>query len=120
MRPQNTKVYSISLNNNVFTQKFIGTLRGKDIIKQKSGTHIINSSSTIIQYQLLNDFNEKEIAFIEEQLLKACFLTKKSITELKSSTLKSLEAATDAFLRYDNDAIAVIIKRLGSTPKVVE
>lgn len=96
----------------MFTQKFIGTLQGKDIIKQKSGIHIINSSGTIIQYQLLDNFNKKEIAFIEEQLLKACFFTKKSIAELKLPTLKSLEAATDAFLRYDNDAITVILKKL--------
>lgn len=96
----------------MFTQKFIGTLQGKDIIKQKSGIHIINSSGTIIQYQLLDNFNKKEIAFIEEQLLKACFFTKKSIAELKLPTLKSLETATDAFLRYDNDAITVILKKL--------
>jgi len=111
MKYQNTKVYSINMNNNVFTKKFLGNLAGKNVIKTSKGEHIISSADVVIKYGLLDEFSQKEIEFLESQLLEACELTRKSIMELKSATIKSLEAMTDVFLRYDDEARNIILKK---------
>ncbi|MBQ6534565.1 MAG: hypothetical protein IJI37_05280 [Opitutales bacterium] len=112
MKHQNTKVYSISLKDNVFTKKFLGNLEGKNIVKSNKKARLIRCPDTVVRYQLLDEFSEKEISFLESQLSEACELTKKSIEGLKLATIKSLEAMTDVFLRYDNMARNIILKKM--------
>lgn len=106
-----TKIYSLNINKGIVSAQFLGNLVGRNIIQNKIGVKIIKNTDLLIRYQITNDFTPDKILFLESQLIEACKLVRDAIEKLKESSIKALEAMTDVFLYYDDDARSTILKR---------
>ena len=106
-----TKVYSLNINKVIVSAQFLGNLVGKNIVQNKIGSKTIRNSDILIRYQITDDFTPDEISFLESQLVEACKLVRDAIKELKGSSRKALEAMTDVFLCYDDNARNTILKK---------
>ena len=73
----------------------------------------------MIRYQITDDFTPDEISFLESQLVEACKLVRDAIKELKESSRKALEAMTDVFLCYDDNARNTILKKYAEIYEVL-
>ena len=114
-----TKVYSLNINKGIVSAQFLGNLVGKNIVQNKIGAKTIRNSDILIRYQITDDFTPDEISFLESQLVEACKLVRDAIKELKESSRKALEAMTDVFLCYDDNARSTILKKYAEIYEVL-
>lgn len=114
-----TKVYSLNINKGIVSAQFLGNLVGKNIVQNKIGPKAIRNSDILIRYQITDDFTPDEISFLESQLVEACKLVRDAIKELKESSRKALEAMTDVFLCYDDNARNTILKKYAEIYEVL-
>lgn len=114
-----TKVYSLNINKGILSAQFLGNLVGKNIVQNKIGAKAIRNSDILIRYQITDDFTPDEISFLESQLVEACKLVRDAIKELKESSRKALEAMTDVFLCYDDNARNTILKKYAEIYEVL-
>ena len=109
-----TKVYSLDIKNGIIRSRFLGELNGRNIVhpnKLNIESKIINKYGDFIRYKLFNNFLRKEISFLENQLIEAVDMVKKSIDELNNNTLLALETLTDVFLAYDGATRNKVLKK---------